>query len=166
MVLSPEGDVLCKLPCVRRVGNESGIRIQLDADRKDDIKVIPLPDDLGYSPGRRVRAVPELGGPSVLAPGITLGIGGAGIIGGAIMLGVSRGITDTDGDGTNECRSSDALCSGGIYVLAGGGLVAIVGGLWLWAAASDPRHGTIDLTLMEGETARLELAPSGLVGSF
>jgi hypothetical protein len=71
-------------------------------------------------------------------------------------------VSDKQGDACGD----DGLCSAGLYLAVGGAIVALVGGTWLWGAASDPRHGTIDVTLIEGDTARLDLAPQGLVGRF
>lgn len=169
IVLSPEGDVLCELPCVRRVGSRSGIRLQLDADRKEDIKVIPLPEDLGYSPGRKVRAVPELGGPSHLGPALTTAIGG-------VITGVGLGLfiwsepqETEEGSDESACDvPQSAACNAGLGLSVAGVIALLCGATWWLSVASNERHGDLELTLLESDRAglRLDVAPSGLVGHF
>ncbi|MEZ4441893.1 MAG: hypothetical protein R3B72_22525 [Polyangiaceae bacterium] len=180
MLMSPEGDVLCKLPCVRRVGDKSGLRLQRDADRKEDITVVAVPDDLGYSAGRRVRATPDMSGPSLVAPIVLLATGGAGLAAGLVMSALSGDsssesgtTTSTDStSGGNEkslCVGADdpTLCTAGFVTMSVGGVSLLVGGVWLWVALTGD-DATLAVTLVEDAEARIDwqLTPSGFVGHF
>jgi hypothetical protein len=166
MVMSPEGDVLCKLPCTRRVGNSSGIRLQLDADRKDDIKVIELPADLGYSPGRKVQAQPDFGGGGVVVPIVTTAVGLGALGGGVAMYIVGRDGGDGCSDAEVGPSGSSGLCYGGAIVMSAGGLAALLGGIWWFNAATGNPQGSLDITLIEGDQAGLELGPGYMLGVF
>jgi len=172
-VLSREGDVLCdSLPCTRRVGNNAGIQLQLDAARKEDIRVFPVPADLGYSPGRTVRAVPEMGvGGNWVFPAIATGAGVAALGGGTVMLIMGRGEEADDPDTTeNETESNTTLVTGGTILLGAGVIGAVYGGLALLGAfgGGDKQQGELDITLVEDASAgvSLDLLPSGLSLTF
>lgn len=86
MLLAAGNVPICELPCKRWVGPSSGLFVQRDADRPEDIQKLPVPESLGYSPGRSVRAVAvakqgdaasSLGmGLGLALPGLILGVGG------------------------------------------------------------------------------------------
>jgi hypothetical protein len=168
MVMSPEGDVLCKLPCNRRVGNDSGIRLQLDADRKEDIKVLELPGDLGYSAGRRVQVQPDMSPGSVVVPIITT-FGGVAATGGGIAMYV---VGRASGSGCSQDEvgvgGNSGLCYGGAVTMVTGGILALVGGIWWYNVAAGTNGGTLDITLLKQEEAGLglDLAPGYLTGTF
>ncbi|MEM1033312.1 MAG: hypothetical protein AAGN82_23450 [Myxococcota bacterium] len=155
-VLSREGDILCdSLPCRRRVGNQAGIQLQLDAAKKEDIRVFPVPADLGYSPGRTVRAVPDMGGGGWIWPTIlTAGGAAAGGVGLVLLL---------TGDDTAAEESSTRQIAG--IVLASSGGIALFYGLYgFLSLGSPPTEGELDISLVENESAdvRLRLLPDGV----
>jgi hypothetical protein len=160
MLLAKGGELLCKLPCVRRVGKNSGLKLQLDADNKDDILVVSVPDDLGYSPGSKVRAVPQPARNSTLAAvGFYGGILGT-VVGAALLLNKDNGCTSSAGiDGS--------LCKPGIGVTVGSGALLIAGGIAWFTYRQDEE---LIMTRIGDDAARrrrrpsyaLELAPNGL----
>jgi len=173
ILLSTQGDVLCdELPCTRRVGNNAKMQIQLDAARKEDIRVFPVPADLGYTPGRTVRAVPEQSGADYVPSLLTLGIG-AGLTGGGVAMLVGSGPSTNDPetpseDGACDTADSTGLCWAGAYLTIGGGITVLVGGVMLLVAGNQEPEGKLEITLVEDASAglRLELIPSGLSLAF
>jgi len=173
ILLSQQGDVLCeRLPCTRRVGNRAKMQVQLDAARKEDIRVFPVPDDLGYTPGRTVRAVPDHGGsnylPSLITLGVGLGVGGGGL---AMLLASNPGANEAESaseDGLCDRSDNGALCTVGALLTVGGGITALVGVTMLLVAGNQAPEGSLDITLLEDEDAslRLDLRPSGLSIAF
>jgi len=180
-VVDKQGRPLCDVPCVREVGEKSGLKLQREAARKADVKTVPLPDDLGYTAGRSVRAQPRFGGASLVTPIVLTAVGGAAGIVGGVLAGVytvyeeqrdSSGklIKDEKGEVEKEVNCSlsanEAACTAGLPVMAGGIITALVGGIWWFVAASSNSAGKMDVTLIEGDSASLSLAPNGVVGRF
>ncbi len=167
-VMTEKGTVLCKLPCVRRVGDESDLRLQLDADRKEDIKVIPVPKEWGYSPGRRVRAEPRLDrttwvdhiGPAVLT---VAGLAGFGV--GMGFYSANRADDAPEGEdacGYQQSGARETACNAGIGVGVGSLMVALGGMTWWIWVGGDKSDGDLDVTLMDSPSARLSVVPEGL----
>lgn len=123
-VLDGHDKVLCDLPCSRWVGPNSGYKLQLDAAKKDDIVVIPMPKELGYSAGRTVDARPQ---PSALAAPITGAVmAGAGYV--TLLIGLFGWTVPTNANNNHPDTSV------GIPVMAvGGGLMVIGTGLMIFA---------------------------------
>jgi hypothetical protein len=86
-LMKSKEEPLCDLPCSQWVPPKSGFFLQLDADKLADVKTVKLPDDLGYSPRRKVEAVLGTRTPSgtktllwvggILVPLAAVGIAGA-----------------------------------------------------------------------------------------
>jgi hypothetical protein len=143
MLLGSGGELLCELPCTRRVGKGSGLKLQLDADSKDDIKVVAVPEDLGYSPGRRVKAVPR--------PAYNNSIAAVGFYGG-ILAAVGGAVLALAGeDGGCKKEVGDGRCIAGIALMAGGGAIGVAGGIW-WYATSQEEE--LEMTLVKDDEAR------------
>lgn len=160
---SGDGKVMCDLPCSRWVGPHSGYVLQLDADKSDDIKKVKVPDDIGYSPGREVKAIPYPGRNSPLAGwGVTLG--GLGLVFGVVMIvNATKGCT---ADLSTSANTHD-LCTPGIIVTAASGAAAAAGlGVWLGYNRADK----LDVTLQGNAASRrgpgVGLNPFGVVGAF
>jgi hypothetical protein len=165
MLLSREGERLCELPCTRRVGPKSGMKLQLDTPKKEDIKVVAVPDDLGYSPGRRVRAVPQAADNNTVAAYLFYG-GILGAIGGAVWLGALQKKMDDserpEPGGLCTREPGDASCIGSYALLGGSGLLAIATGIW-WFTTSKSEELVMTL---EDSDAKLELGPGTLTAYF
>ncbi len=152
-LLAADGTLLCELPCTRRVGNGSGLRLQLDAARREDIKVVAVPPDLGYSPGRRVKAVPHPASNSVLAGyGFYGGILGA-VVGGA-MAGASCKSDETTGVEFDATRCYAGIGIGGASLVLG----TVAGIYWY----KNFRVEALEMTLIEDESGGLQLGPGYL----
>ena len=160
VLVSPADEVLCALPCVRRVGDRSGLRVQLDAARKEDIQVVKVPRDLGYSPGRKVRAVPDQPASNMIAPGIVLGLSAAATIAGFVML-FSSGDNDQGGCEDND---SESLCAAGATMAGVGLLGVIIGGIYFFAALGRDNEPVLDISLISNDTAGVDVhaTPEGI----
>lgn len=135
---------VCELPCRRWVTPNSGLVVQRDADRTEDIRRVTVPAELGYSPGRSVRAVPlaERGGDTSVA-GWTLGGLGAFLLGAGIV-------------GATLDTSSTSKTMGMLFDAMGGVCLAIGVPLIIYSAWSRP--SSLELTLdtrTTGVAARL-----------
>jgi hypothetical protein len=191
MLLESSGKVLCELPCTRRVGKNSGYKLQLDAASKEDIVAVAVPDDLGYSPGRRVKAVPH--------PARNSGLASIVFYGGLLTATVGLVLVVVDkkdsGDGLNaphgaceqekiyqdsahtsegdptEDNGLSYLCMAGIGTLAVGGAATLAGGIW-WLVYDRPE--SLDITLLDSERGsrhedpgvRVGIGPGFLLGTF
>jgi len=157
MLLGKDGTLLCELPCVRRVADRSGMKVQLDADRKEDIQVVKVPKELGYSPGRSVKAVPQSGRNSGIAAVAFYGGIIGSVVGLVMVLGKSSGCSAPEED--------QSICLPGIGVLAGSGALAIGGGIWWY---SYRREEKLIMTLIDDDlgSTKLQLSPTGLTGTF
>lgn len=171
-LMTSEGVVLCKLPCVRRVGDGSGLRLQLDADRKEDIKVIALPEEWDYSPGRRVLVVPQVKGTSP-----TRHIGPAILtLGGVAGFGVGFGFyqannNDAAPEGESRCSYEQSgaratACTAGLIGGSASLLVSVAGAIWWLYVGTDESDGELGVTLLDTDEARLTVLSDGLRLSF
>ncbi len=149
VLLGRKGELLCRLPCVRRVPNQSGFKVQLDAPRKEDIEVVAVPSDLGYSPGTNVRGVPRPGyNSNIAAAGFYLGIVGA-VVGAALVAKYCAG-----------GEQDDAKCGAGIGVLGGGGAIGVAGGIYWYA--THVKEG-LEMTLIGSETESASRPPRATI---
>ena len=156
MLLSRDGELLCELPCTRRVDNNSGMKLQLDANKKEDIKVVAVPNDLGYSPGRRVKAVPQPAYNNTAAAWMFYG-GILATLGGAIWIAaLQKEGTCTDNPGDGQCIGTYAL-------MGGGGALALAGGIWWYTTSQDEE---LVMTLGDDEAARITIGPGVLTATF
>jgi hypothetical protein len=156
MLLGQGGELLCELPCTRRVADKSGYKLQLDAASKDDIQVVAVPEELGYSPGRHVKGVPQPAYNNSIASVMFYG-GILGAVGGLVMVG--KGCKEDD----------DGLCYGGIALTAGAGAIGVAGGIWWYVTHEEE---ALVMTLVDDESAKgdssvkVRVGASGLAGSF
>jgi hypothetical protein len=170
MLLESSGKVVCELPCTRRVGKNSGLKLQLDAATKEDIVAVAVPDDLGYSAGRRVRAVPQTPRNSDVAAVLFYG-GILGALGGAVLVALDKeeaSGSQSDGTYTPEraaCTAKDGgltgMCIGGIVTVAVSGAAILAGGIW-WVGYNRPEG--LDITLLGGASSRRHEEPAPRVG--
>ena len=173
-LLESSGKVLCELPCTRRVGKNSGLKLQLDAAKKEDIVAVAVPDDLGYSAGRRVRAVPQAARNSVWASVVFYG-GVLGVVAGLVIAAADKN-GPTGGEqkacGQGDDGSLDNTCIAGIATMAAGGALTLIGGVW-WIAYDRPE--ALDITLLDSGQARgqheeparrVGLGLGGIMGTF
>jgi hypothetical protein len=183
-LLTLDGKLVCDLPCSRWVPPNSGYKLQLDADRKEDIQIVSLPSDLGYSAGRTVDAT-ALGSRGSIAWPIVLGTTGfVSALTGLMVILCDSGGGGGYSSGGGSCQSTashpDIQAVGGILIGAGAamGIGALFTGLYTRTQAS------VDLTLTSGaqtgqlrlrpgfieagknDGARVIMSPSGIAGSF
>lgn len=166
-----DGKVECELPCSRWVGPRSGMVVALDADRSEDIVKIPVPDDLGYSAGRKVNAVPQQGRGGAWA-GTAIGIGVVGIIVGAVLMGNDEkgcGKTIEDPDDPNEQIPNDGLCTPGVGIVIGSSVLTVAGGV-VWLFYNKTEKLDLSLASPDGNARRdrpvFQLGPGFVQGTF
>jgi hypothetical protein len=155
---------------MRRVGKNSGLKLQLDAATKEDIVAVAVPDDLGYSPGRRVTAVPQPARVAEVASLLFYG-GILGAAGGLVVVALDKdeesGTKGSEGYIAERaaCAEKDGsltgMCIGGIVTLAVSSAALLAGGIW-WIAYA--RTEGLDITLADGTSARRHEEPSPRVG--
>lgn len=170
---SGDGKMLCELPCTRWVPPRSGMVVALDADRSEDIVKIPVPDDLGYSAGRKVNAVPQQGRGGAW-PGTAAGFGVAGVIVGALLMGNSeKGCGDTtpaeSTGGTDPPTPDNSYCAPGIGIVIGSSVLTIAGGA-VWIFYNKTEKLDLSLASPDGAARRdrpvFQLGPGFAQGTF
>lgn len=177
-LLTAEGRLVCDLPCSRWVGSGSGYKLQLDAEKQEDISVVSVPSELGYSAGRTVSGVlvePRTGrggGAALVISGVVLGPASLAV--GAAGLGLKL---NPDASNHSTGRTLFAVGLVGLGVSA----VVILAGALVWArsrerglqlsleerTASNPRFlaGPGFLEAVSGARHVL-LTPGGFSGTF
>jgi hypothetical protein len=168
-----DGKMLCELPCTRWVPPRSGMVVALDADKSEDIVKIPVPDDLGYSAGRKVNAVPQQGRGGAWA-GTAAGLGIAGVVVGALLMGnTEKGcgntITETDADNVSREVPNDGYCTPGIGIVVGGSVLTVAGGA-VWIFYNRTEKLDLSLASPDGAARRdrpvFQLGPGFAQGTF
>jgi hypothetical protein len=139
-LLTSDGKLVCDLPCSRWVAPKSGFKVQLDADKQEDIKSIAVPADLGYSPGRTVEATPRLKNGRSGLGWLLVPVGGVLTLGG-----VYAAIASPIGIG--------------VAVI---GVAGLGGGIWMFA--TNRSSDAIDVRLVS-DSARVRVGPGFVEGS-
>jgi hypothetical protein len=143
-LMTSDNKLVCDLPCSRWVPPKSGYRLQLDADKKEDIVSVNVPDDLGYSAGRTVDGTVGKAHGVGLGLGFTLGGGTLVVLGGA-MLAIAEGVP-------NATISPALALAPGIP-----GLLMLVPGIIVLAGSRN--MSGLDLTLASPSSAGVKLGP-------
>lgn len=167
-----DGKVLCDLPCTRWVPPHSGMVVALDADKSEDIVKIPVPDDLGYSAGRKVNAVPQQGRGGAW-PGTAAGFGVAGVVVGALLMANSEkgcgAPTIPSETNSNEQVPNDGYCTPGIGIVIGSSVLTVVGGA-VWIFYNRTEKLDLSLASPDGAARRdrpvFQLGPGFAQGTF
>jgi hypothetical protein len=136
-LLTREGKLVCDLPCSRWVAPNSGYKVQLDADRKDDIKLVSVPDDLGYSAGRTVDAVPRPANNRQTPGLVTTIVGGVLAVGGATFTAVVLNTRPQPGPAVGGSAAA-------VDVI---GVATLITGIWL--LSSSQSSPTLDVSLRQ-----------------
>jgi hypothetical protein len=170
--------VVCELPCTRWVPPNHGYSLQLDTDKKEDARTLPLANDLGYTPGRTIDVVPTAGRGSVVAGWSMIFVGGVfGGVGVALLVDACPYANDNP-----ESKAVGACAAGKAFTPIG----LVVAGLGVWLTVYSRRE-RIDTTLVSEGSAHASirwlpgaiaassggknpvtaiLGPGGLAGSF
>lgn len=168
MLLGRGGELLCELPCTRRVGNNSGFKLQNDADRKEDIQVVKVPDQLGYSYGRTVKGVPQPAVANNFASILFYGGITVAVVGG--IFAYTTCAQALDDSNTSSDKPSTEACGGWAGAAGGGVLIGTIGGIWWYSTASNEE---LIMTLVEEGDAKndyfapkVNVAVNGVYGTF
>ncbi len=163
VLVAADGTLLCKLPCTRRVANNSGYRLQLEAEKREDIKAVAVPPDLGSSPGNHIKAVPQPAQASAAA-GLIFYAGLLGTVVGVIVAAPMCKKMDPSGnpDATNG-EINPGKCYGTLGATAGVAAIGAGAGIYFFVSR---KTEAVNMTLIDDRNAKVQLTPTGLVGSF
>ncbi len=178
------GERVCSLPCKLWVPPKSGLKLWLSGAKAEDLKVVEVPDELGYGEGEKVRIEPLSPRGNEFAGGM-IGLGGS--LGFLIpfVLGVIRVASKEEdpadkhycpdagvSQGEPGYDNADALCrmpkkTGVILTAVGGGGLAVSIGLGVFLSVWSRDVPKIDITRdRAGGDARIWLTADGIAGAF